>query len=71
MTTKHTHEPNFGRRVAGCPRCDELNNGAAPITWAPSRAQLDAKRSAEIHAHFNSHYHRAGLCGVQCTFGDW
>lgn len=31
MNTKHNHTLIFGRREAGCPRCAELNEGAAPI----------------------------------------
>ena len=42
-TTKHTHPVVFGRRVADCPRCQELTNGAAPIQWSGSRsAVIDA-----------------------------
>ena len=29
--------PHFGRRTAGCPRCDELTAGAAPREWSGSR----------------------------------
>jgi hypothetical protein len=36
-TTKHTcnggNGPAFGRKTAGCPRCDELLAGAAPVEW--------------------------------------
>lgn len=31
MTTSHTHRPNFGRLVNGCPRCAELQAGAEPV----------------------------------------
>ena len=32
-TTKHTcGGPAFGRKTPGCPRCDELIAGAAPVT---------------------------------------
>ena len=43
-TTKHTcGGPAFGRRTAGCPRCDELAAGAAPVRWASAaRAERDA-----------------------------
>lgn len=30
---KHNHEPNFGRKVEGCQRCNELKNGAKPVVW--------------------------------------
>lgn len=76
MATKHNHGPNFGKRMAGCPRCDELNNGAAPIVQAwrkplPFGGSNKGPTSAEIHAHFNSHKHLSGGCGPVCTFGDW
>jgi hypothetical protein len=40
LTTRHTHGPNYGRRVAGCPRCSELAGGAEPVTWS-TQASLD------------------------------
>lgn len=72
MTTKHicnaSNGPVFGRKTAGCPRCDELLAGAKPVVWKLSN---DAIRSAEIRAHFNSIQHRTGKCGPVCTFGEW
>jgi hypothetical protein len=71
-TTKHNcGGPVFGKRTAGCPRCDELAAGAAPVKWANTTKADDAARSAGIHAHFASDKHRSGACGVVCTFGDW
>lgn len=39
--TKHTcnegHGPSFGRKTAGCPRCDELCAGSKPRSWAANR----------------------------------
>lgn len=71
-TTKHTHQVVFGRRVDGCPRCAELDAGAEPVRWAPSRAQQDAERVAEIRAHFApGSPHSRGACGPVCTFGQW
>ena len=71
MTTKHTcnngNGPAFGRKTAGCPRCDELLAGAEPVRWATSRAQIDRQRIAEIRTHDCK---RSG-CGPVCTFGDW
>lgn len=64
-TTKHTHGANFGRRVAGCPRCDELKNGAQPIRWATQR--YNGSRLAEIRAHDCV----ASRCGPVCTAFDW
>ena len=71
-TTKHTcGGPVFGQKTPGCPRCDELLAGAAPVKWAMSAKQEDARRSAEIHAHFSGQLHLSGGCGPVCTFGDW
>ncbi len=67
MTTKHTHGPNFGRRVEGCPRCEELTAGAAPVRWHNSRADEGARRAREVRAHDC----RVSGCSVVCTFGDW
>lgn len=68
MATKHTHQVVFGRRVAGCPRCAELDAGAPAIQWAPRQ---DLARRLEIAEHFASHKHRSGGCGPVCTFGEW
>lgn len=68
MTTQHSHGPNFGRRVATCPRCIELTAGAPAIQWRESRAaQEDAQRVREIRAHDCAR----SRCGVVCTFGDY
>ena len=69
MTTKHSHPMVFGRREAGCPRCAELNAGAAPVRWSAARRD-DAQRVREVHAHFSGRRHRSGGCGPVCTFGD-
>ncbi len=74
--------PPFGRKVAGCPRCDELIAGAAPrqlsdhrvamIESAARRESADAQRCAEIRAHFApGGAHSRRTCGPVCTFGDW
>lgn len=72
-TTKHTcGGPIFGRKTAGCPRCDELIAGAAPVVWSCTRKkQREAEQIAAIRAHFASEKHRTGGCGPVCTFGDW
>jgi hypothetical protein len=71
-TTKHTcGGPAFGRKTPGCPRCDELIAGAAPVTWAHSSREEDRRRSAEISAHFSGQRHLSGGCGPVCTFGEW
>jgi hypothetical protein len=67
VVTKHTcGGPKFGRLTAGCPRCDELKAGAAPVQWRSVQAQADAQRLAEIRAHDC----RLSGCGPVCTFGD-
>ena len=71
-TTRHTCNdgfgPAFGRKSAGCPRCDEMLAGAKPVQWKRS---ADTIRCDEISAHFKSHKHLSGGCGVVCTFGEW
>jgi len=72
-TTKHTcGGPVFGRKTPGCPRCDELIAGAAPVQWNVSRRRDDdAQRREEIRRHFASHEHRTWCRQGFCTFGDW
>lgn len=71
MTTQHTHAPNFGRKVDGCPRCDELKKGAAPVVWAISRRkEEEAARIREIHHHYRSG-ECSKTCGPVCTRFDW
>ena len=66
--TRHTHAVVFGRREEGCPRCAELEAGAAPRAgWGRSRRDHDARMCLEIRQH---DCHAAG-CGPVCTFGDW
>lgn len=68
MTTKHNHAPNFGRRVADCPRCNELNQGAAPVKWSQ---QIKAEENARFRAALAAHNCRESRCMPICTFGDW
>ncbi len=65
---KHTHEVVFGRKVAGCPRCDALLAGA-PVTkgWGHAKRASDMMRSASIKAHNCV----TSKCGPVCTHGDW
>jgi len=77
MATEHSHGPNFGRKVDGCPRCIELTNGAEPVRWNRSRGDERSQTggyptTAEIRAHFapGSPHHR-GACGPVCTFGEY
>lgn len=68
MSTPHNHAPNFGRRVAECPRCAELSAGAPPIQWRG--AQRKAQELARIAA-IRAHDCRKAGCGPVCTFGGW
>ncbi len=74
-TTKHTCNegfgPSFGRKTAGCPRCDELSAGAAPVRWACQDASEEARlRSAAIARHYRSD-ECSRTCGPVCTRFDW
>jgi len=65
---------SYGRKDANCPRCVELMSGAKPrarFGGRETRAQRDARQCEEIRAHFSSHKHLSGGCGVICTFGEW
>ena len=67
MATKHTcGGPVFGRKTPGCPRCDELLAGKAPVQWNVRR-DTTARQLAEIRAHDC----KASHCGPVCTFGEW
>lgn len=74
MTTEHSHGPNFGRHVDGCPRCTELANGAEPVRWNRSRDRQNTggyPTDREINAHFApGSPHSRGACGPVCTFGE-
>ncbi|RBM05656.1 hypothetical protein [Streptomyces sp. PT12] len=71
---KHTHGPNFGKKVDGCPRCDELKAGAEPVRqeWRGQAARDEEMRRRSHEAHFApGGPHATGQCGPVCTFGDW
>jgi hypothetical protein len=74
MTTQHTcGGPAFGRKTAGCPRCDELLRGAAPVQQAwrqPARRTQPTRSAAEqLRAHRSTC--RACQTGGVCTAFDW
>ena len=73
MVTKHTcGGPVFGRKTPGCPRCDELLAGAAPVQWRGAwRQQQEAQDRRWAAEHFAGQRHRSGGCGPVCTFGEW
>lgn len=61
-TTKHTcGGPSFGRKTPGCPRCDELIAGAAPV--------VQAWRTRTAPAPFTGCKGHA-ICAVCCVCGD-
>lgn len=67
-TTKHTcGGPVFGKKTAGCPRCEELKAGAAPVRWGPSRKERDEELAQDIRNHDCTRSN----CGTVCTFGQW
>ena len=68
MTTRHDcGGPVFGRKLPGCPRCDELIAGAEPIRWASSRRETDEAFTARLRAHNCT----ASNCGPICVAFDW
>lgn len=61
--TKHTcGGPKFGKLTDGCPRCEELKNGAEVRSWGSKH-------------HYNKTLHthncKESNCGPVCTFGEW
>lgn len=72
-TTKHIcnggNGPVFGRKTAGCPRCDELLSGAAPVVWAS--LELKKRNEANESRWLREHNCKNAGCGPVCTFGDW
>lgn len=72
MTTKHSHGPNFGRRVDDCLRCQELKEGAEPVRWNVGRDSGGYPTRSEVSRHFApGGPHERGVCGPVCTFGDY
>lgn len=54
--TKHSWDccRSFAKRDTNCPRCQELDKGAAPRAgWSDAKREREAQRSKEIWAHFN------------------
>jgi hypothetical protein len=68
MTTKHNHQLVFGRKEAGCPRCEELKAGVAPVRWSG----VDRKKEQEqLMAAIRAHDCVKSRCGVVCTAFQW
>lgn len=71
-TTAHTcGGPVFGRLTDGCPRCDELKAGAAPVQWSTSRSERDRQDALARAAEIRAHDCKTSRCGIVCTFGQW
>ena len=52
MTTKHTHQVVWGRRVADCPRCQELAAGAsARPGWGDAARRMTHGYNADRRVH--------------------
>ena len=67
-TTKHDcGGPVFGRKTPGCPRCDELLAGAAPVQW---NIRPKMRFTADRFFH-NPHNCKVSNCAPICTYGDW
>ena len=72
--TKHTCNdgdgPHFGKKTAGCPRCDELMAGVAPREWrgqalaiANRKADLAYRESQKCVGH-ETQLNPGGYCNV-------
>jgi hypothetical protein len=70
MATKHSCNdgagPHFGRRTAGCARCDELAAGAKPVVWNNRKAQ-----DAHFYNRLREHDCKKSGCGPVCVSFDW
>jgi len=68
MTTKHNHQLVFGKREAGCPRCDELNNGAPAVKgWGQARKEAERNLAQAIR----NHNCKVSRCSIVCTAFQW
>ncbi len=82
MNAQHTCDPSergFGRRAAGCPRCDELKAGA-PARDGWQKRYFEKKNSDEQqYARTMENLRAKGLCACGssanhlsvCTAGQW
>jgi len=71
-TTKHTcGGPSFGRKTPGCPRCDELIAGAAPVRWNIQRPEVHVPHRCKGSGCSADPDRNGGRFGGVCTFGDW
>ena len=77
-TTAHScGGPVFGRKTPGCPRCDELLAGAAPVVWGNGWQDATARRlgfrNDDARRTYEIRHHDCAVrgCGSVCTFGEW
>ena len=65
--TQHNHQMQFGRKVDGCPRCEELKAGAPVHAWGGA---LKRQREDEFSRAIQAHNCQQSHCGPVCSFGD-
>ncbi len=65
---KHNHTVVFGRKVDGCPRCEELKAGAPTVKWSGT---LRKEQEARFIRDLKAHDCKKSGCGPVCTFGEW
>ena len=68
MTTKHNHQLVFGRRESGCPRCEELSNGAPAVQW---RGNARKEQERNLAQAIRNHNCAVSRCAIVCTAFDW
>jgi len=68
-TTNHTcGGPVFGKKTAGCPRCDEMIAGAPAVKgWGAVKKENEAR----FYRSLRTHCCKSSGCLPICTFGDW
>ena len=71
-TTKHTcGGPVFGKKTPGCPRCDELLAGSAPVRWEwAERDKADRKAGRGKYASYVPCKHEDHPAWM-CTANQW
>ena len=71
--TKHNHQVMFGRKEAGCPRCEELKAGAGPRqSWhARYFAQQRRDELQQLRAIAAHDFSACAAKNVVCTHFDY
>lgn len=65
---KHSHQVIFGRRVDGCPRCEELKAGAPVRHGYGWQRKQDEARTLAIRRH---DFAACAAVNVVCTHFEW